>query len=271
MGSAMSCKCFMIQPFDGGKFDKRFDDVFAPAVVAAGLEAYRVDRDSGVAVPIDNIERGIREAAACFVDVTVDNPNVWFELGYAIAAKKDLCLVCSKERTGTFPFDIQHRRIITYAPDSTRDFASLGAAITERLTAILKQQEARADIQAITKEPETAGLADYEAAALARIASKISGIEDNVANWNLRQEMEKAGFNKLACNVAVRGLRAKGLIKVEMMQSENLNDGPYEAYTMNESGWDWITANTHALNLKAPPPKTKSRGSTKPLDDEIPF
>jgi hypothetical protein len=261
----------MIQPFDGGKFDKRFDDVFAPAVVAAGLEAYRVDRDSGVAVPIDNIERGIREAAACFVDVTVDNPNVWFELGYAIAAKKDLCLVCSKERTGAFPFDIQHRRIITYSPDSTRDFASLGAAITERLTAILKQQDTRADIQAITKDAETAGLTDYEAAALACVASVAGGVDDKVSNWSLREEMEKAGFNRLACNVAVRGLRAKRLIKVEVMQSENFNDGPYEAYTMNENGWDWITANTHALNLKAPAKKVKPRGFDKPLDDEIPF
>lgn len=268
----MSAKCFMIQPFDGGKFDKRFDDVFAPAVAAAGLEAYRVDRDSGVAVPIDNIERGIREAAACLVDVTVDNPNVWFELGYAIAAKKDICLVCSKERTGAFPFDIQHRRIITYSPDSPRDFSALSEAITERLTAILKQQETRADIQAITKEPETAGLADYEAAALACIASEIGGIDDHVSSWNLRQEMEKAGFNRLACNVAVRGLRAKGLIRVELKPGETFNDGPYEAYSMNESGWDWVTANTHTLNLKARAPKPKvPRGFDKALDDEIPF
>lgn len=37
--------CFVIQPFDGGPFDKRYDDVIAPAIVAAGLEPYRVDRD----------------------------------------------------------------------------------------------------------------------------------------------------------------------------------------------------------------------------------
>ena len=268
----MSAKCFIVQPFDGGKFDKRFDDVFAPAVAAAGLVAYRVDRDPDVAVPIETIERGIRDAAACLVDVTVDNPNVWFELGYAIAAKKDICLVCSKERNGAFPFDIQHRRIITYSPDSPRDFSALGEAITERLTAILKQQEARADIRAITKEPETAGLADYEAAALASIASEIGGIEDHVSSWNLRQEMERAGFNRLACNVAVRSLRAKGLIRVEMKPGENFNDGPYEAYSMEESGWDWVTANTDTLNLKARALKPEAtRSFDKPLDDEIPF
>lgn len=51
--------CFVIQPFDSGKFDKRFHDIYKPAIEAAGLEAYRVDQDPGVQVPIDSIEKGI--------------------------------------------------------------------------------------------------------------------------------------------------------------------------------------------------------------------
>ena len=34
-------RCFMIQPFDGGQYDKRYEDVFEPAIRAAGLEPYR--------------------------------------------------------------------------------------------------------------------------------------------------------------------------------------------------------------------------------------
>ena len=35
-------RCFVIQPFDsGGKFDKRYLDVFRPAILAAGLKPYR--------------------------------------------------------------------------------------------------------------------------------------------------------------------------------------------------------------------------------------
>ena len=34
-------RCFVIQPFDGGAFDKRFDDVFVPAIKDAGFEPYR--------------------------------------------------------------------------------------------------------------------------------------------------------------------------------------------------------------------------------------
>lgn len=89
--------CFVIQPFDSGKFDKRFHDIYKPAIEAAGLEAYRVDQDPGVQVPIDSIEKGIRQAAVCLADITADNPNVWYELGFAYAAGKPVVMVCSEE------------------------------------------------------------------------------------------------------------------------------------------------------------------------------
>ena len=38
-------RCFMIQPLDGKQYDKRYEDVFEPAIRDAGLEPYRVDRD----------------------------------------------------------------------------------------------------------------------------------------------------------------------------------------------------------------------------------
>lgn len=111
--------CFVIQPFDSGKFDKRFDDVYKPAIEAAGLEAYRVDRDPGVEVPIDGIEDGIRTATICLADITTDNPNVWYELGFAYDAGRPVVMVCSKERPDKrYPFDIQHRTIIPYGADS---------------------------------------------------------------------------------------------------------------------------------------------------------
>ena len=62
--------CFVIQPFDSGKFDKRFDDVYKPAIEAAGLDAYRVDRDPKVEIAIEAIEEGIRNSAICLADVT---------------------------------------------------------------------------------------------------------------------------------------------------------------------------------------------------------
>src|SRR5215207_7751225 len=121
--------CFVIQPFDGGPFDKRFEDVFAPAISAAGIIPYRVDRDPAVRIPIEDIERKIYDADICLADITTDNPHVWFALGIALACGIEVVLVCSKSRTSAFPFDVRHRAIITYFTDSSRDFDELRGAI----------------------------------------------------------------------------------------------------------------------------------------------
>jgi len=88
--------CFVNQPFDNGKFDKRYADTFYPAIEESDREPYRVDQDPRVAIPIEAIEEGIRDAAICFADITTDNPNVWYELGYAFAAGKAVVMVCSE-------------------------------------------------------------------------------------------------------------------------------------------------------------------------------
>ena len=95
-------RCFVMQPFDGGKFDKRFDDVLAPAITAADLEPYRVDRDPGVTIPIEDIQSGIESSRACLADITADNPNVWFELGYAIASRRVGCGTKVRRKTNSF-------------------------------------------------------------------------------------------------------------------------------------------------------------------------
>jgi len=106
-------RCFVAQPFDAGEFDKRYGQVYEPAIKAAGLEPYRVDRDPRASIVIDTIISEIRSCSAFFVDITMDNPNVWFELGLAIAYKQNACIVCAETRS-SFPFDIQHRNIIRY-------------------------------------------------------------------------------------------------------------------------------------------------------------
>jgi hypothetical protein len=128
-------RCFVMQPFDGGEFDRRFEEVYKPAIEEAGFEPYRVDKDHSASIPIDSIESGIINSVACLADVTIDNPNVWFELGYAICAKKPLCLICGHERE-RFPFDIQHRKIIRYKKTSPSDFSALHQSIVDRLKAI---------------------------------------------------------------------------------------------------------------------------------------
>ena len=134
-------KCFVIQPFDKGRYDKRYEDVFAPAIRDAGLEPYRVDRDPSVSIPIEDIEAGIKSCEACLAEISTDNPNVWFELGYAIASQREVVLVCSEERTSRYPFDVQHRSVIPYSTESPRDFEQLRTQITARLKALIQRME----------------------------------------------------------------------------------------------------------------------------------
>src|SRR5437867_4055926 len=111
-------RCCIFQPFDsGGPYDKRYEGVLAPAVKAANLEAYRVDKDPRATIPIETLHREIRSSTACVADITTDNPNVWYELGYAIASDKPTVIICSNQRGASRPFDIQHRQIIYYAPE----------------------------------------------------------------------------------------------------------------------------------------------------------
>jgi nucleoside 2-deoxyribosyltransferase len=86
--SFVNGRCCVFQPFDKGDFDKRFDDVLVPAIEAAGMEPYRVDRDLGSTIPVDTLHQEIRSAAICIADITTRNPNVMYELGYAVALGK---------------------------------------------------------------------------------------------------------------------------------------------------------------------------------------
>jgi len=134
-------RCFVMQPFDRGAFDKRYGDVFAPAIQDAGLEPYRVDHDPSAGIPINEIESEIKSSEICLAEITTDNPNVWFELGFAIAVLKEVVLVCSDERQSKFPFDVQHRNIIKYKTESPQDFNTLRKDIKERIQATLKKKK----------------------------------------------------------------------------------------------------------------------------------
>ena len=165
-------RCFVIQPFDGNRFDKRYEDIFAPAIRNAGLEPYRVDRDPGASVLFEDIEGGIGSSQACLAEISLDNPNVWYELGYAIASNRDVVLVCSDERSTQFPFDVQHRAVIKYSTESLSDFEEVRAKITERLKTMLSKQQKLGELATLTSVSRVEGLEQYEIAILVALAQQ---------------------------------------------------------------------------------------------------
>jgi hypothetical protein len=249
-----------------GRFDKRYRDVFAPAIEAAGLEPYRVDRDPEVSVVIDEIENRIREADVCLVDITSNNPNVWFELGFALASKKEVCLICANERVDRYPFDVQHRLIIKYSCESSSDFDYLRTEITKRLNGIQSKLRKLNKVIA-TPIRETEGLSDHEIAALCAILSNRTHPEALSSIHEISNDVNKMGYTKIAAQIAVEKLIRKDLIEIsEGKDWDNRwsQEYTYEGYRITSLGMEWLISNEGSLNLK-------EEHTGKDLLDEIPF
>ena len=204
--------CFVMQPFDDGVYDKRYDDTFAPGIKQGGLEPYRVDRDPSVSVPINDIEIGIRNALLCFADITTDNPNVWFELGFAIAAYKEVVIVCSEERKSSFPFDVQHRSIIKYQTGAPQDFDKLRNQIAERVRALVNKQKGIKQASSTSLMKETDGLSQYEIVALVAILESQTISSAFIPVGALKSDMNRAGFTDAAVALALRRLHSNEMI-----------------------------------------------------------
>jgi hypothetical protein len=258
-------RCFIIQPFDnGGIFDRRFDETIGPAVRNAGLEPYRVDRDPQVTIPIDEIETGIHGARACLADISLDNPNVWFELGFAIASSKDVVLICSDERQAKFPFDVQHRSIIRYQTGSAGAFANLAERITERLLAISSKQQSIAQFAAASPIAATEGLSQHEVVALVMVMKNRLTPDATVLPDQVREDMLKAGHTEIATALALENLQRKHLIEAREVQDDR--GYVYPALAITVEGIEWLLANQDKLVLEQPRPEPSPYD-----DDNLPF
>jgi DNA-binding MarR family transcriptional regulator len=245
-----------MQPFDGSKFDKRYEEIFKPAIIAAGLEAYRVDKDPSVSIPITELEQGIKDSQLCLAEITEDNPNVWFELGYAIACNKEVVLVCSKERTTKFPFDVQHRTIIHYGTGSPSEYEYLKRSITEKIIAYVKKQEnintSIAEIQKfspIQRTTNSDGLTDHEIATIAVLTGLLDHSGDACTVYQIKQSMENSGYTKVATVIALRSLEQQNYIS-QGTEFDDHSNRDYVVYSLTDKGWHWVLSNQDRFYLR---------------------
>ena len=264
-GVAVMPDCFVIQPFDAGEFDKRFDDICKPALKRAGLDAYRVDRDPNADVLIDTIEERISKAAMCLADITSDNPNVWYELGFAFAVERPVILICSANRNDKFPFDIQHRKVIRYRTESSSDFEKLGAQITEKADAILAKSLSIKKVAETENVAPTEGLHHHEVLVLAILAGDAIIPESTTHINSLKHDAEKAGLTSVGFGLALRRLRKRNFAKTTELESEE-GYGFYMAVQLTEFGWQWIEKHDDLFILHK-----NERLNSPSLDDDIPF
>ena len=250
--------CFVIQPFDGGEFDERYKDIYEPAIISAGLLPYRVDQDKAVQIPINTIEEKIKDAAICLADISLDNPNVMFELGYSLALDKDVVLICKEDLRTKFPFDIRHRQIIKYKTASPTAFEKLRNDIVSTLKARMEKQEKfagatmRLPIKQIGSE-----LSQYEEVALISIFENLypSNDSEGVLDNQIESDMSSLGFNKLAKNFSLMKLQTNGYITSDTFHHEG---DSYIGYFLTKKGADWFIANEKKLEFRTKPnPKSE--------------
>lgn len=116
-------QCFIVMPFgvkpfpDGSgrtfDFDKVYRVVIQRAVRAAGMTPVRADEHIGSALIHSDMFRDLRDRAVVLADLSLDNPNVFYELGIRhVMSSSGTVLMC---RNGsTLPFDVKLSRTIFY-------------------------------------------------------------------------------------------------------------------------------------------------------------
>ncbi len=124
-------KCFVIMPFgekkdpDGNPidFDKIYKDFIKDAVEDLGIECVRCDEIAETGWIHSKMFKHIFEADVAVVDITLLNPNVFYELGVRHALNK--CVTVLIRKTGTpSPFNIQGFQMLEYKLEDPENLKS---------------------------------------------------------------------------------------------------------------------------------------------------
>ena len=114
-------ECFVVMPFgqkilpDGVPYD--FDRVYRliirRAIEEAGMRARRADETVGSSLIHSDMFRDLRDRAVVLADLSLENPNVFYELGIRhVMSPTGTVLICKKGTT--LPFDVKLSRVIFY-------------------------------------------------------------------------------------------------------------------------------------------------------------
>jgi len=270
-------RCFIIQPFDGDVFDRRCEDIIKPAIEDANLTPYRIDEDHSVSVPIDAIHQEIEEASACVADITTNNPNVWYELGYALALGKPTVLIKSENRQD-YPFDIQHRKVIQYKEGSTSYLTDLQAKITQTLKSFEKVNtpSSRSDlfgpVSRSANESGKLGLRECEIEILKIVNSRSLGSNTQKVRVSvIAKEANKLNYNDIEIKLSLRRLNNIGFIVYKDIYSD-FGGEPEQALMLTEQAYEWMQRNRDKLLTDSTLTENSvSDQETFDPDDELPF
>lgn len=117
----MSLHVFVAMPFgikaaDDGRlidFDRVYGELIRPALESAGLTVLRADEEQGAGDIRADLFQELLMADLVVADLTLDNPNVWYELGVRHALRARGVILVQGPRAAQ-PFDIYTDRKLNY-------------------------------------------------------------------------------------------------------------------------------------------------------------
>ncbi len=115
----MKKKVFMVMPFSNPIAKNAYDYTIKKICESHNLDIRRADDIFSTKPIYDDIVKEIKDASIIIVDITDNNPNVFYELGMAHTLKQNQTIIITQDDYKKTPFDIAHFRIIKYE-DSIR-------------------------------------------------------------------------------------------------------------------------------------------------------
>jgi nucleoside 2-deoxyribosyltransferase len=99
-----------------------------------GLSVLRADESYDAGILLQDIIRRLIEATVVIAEISPENPNVFYELGYAHAREKPTILLAQRGRK--LPFDVSGYRVIFY-DDSIKGKRDVEQQLRRHLESIL--------------------------------------------------------------------------------------------------------------------------------------
>jgi hypothetical protein len=283
-GGYVKQTCFVIQVFDGGNYDRRYEETFAPAITSGGASPVRADRILGSKPIIEKIEGALREATVAFAEISEDKPNVFIELGYALDIGIPLVMVCDKAKRPTLPFDIGHRPVIFYKTDTAGDFQKLQEEIEIAIAAALIDASNRVPasepmLPAIVRETLSDALKDK---LMLEVLEAETGDSMGISAYSLMRSLANDGYSNGLASLAILALIKDSLIVKN--EGQDRDGDPYVSYSLTETGRDRLleryaeikrSEEEHKRGLAPPTRVGGSFGSvggfSDELDEDVPF
>ena len=247
--------CFVIQSFDNGKYDLRYRETIRPALEKAGAAPQRADEILGLNPVVEKIESAIEAASICVAEVSENNPNVWLELGYALALARPTVILCEKAVRPKLPFDVQHRPVIYYRTDSKSGYDELEASIIKSVKHELQtaQRIASAPILRPGSESST-DLEAYDVAILTTAFAFWPTPTGSASHWELEKKLKRDRYTEVGIALGIANLlERKFLLEREVTEWDSVGEAySTKHYQITPEGIAWLRSHKELLTIQSP-------------------